>query len=149
MDHGIEALTGMVLCLFPRTEFMALYKNQPSLGYDVTWLAAEQERLLDAQLVTVGRRTAIERVAFVVWYLFDRGRELGMVKNGRMVFPLTQQHMADTLGLSLVHTNKTIKRLRSTGTVRWSERWLEIEDEARLMEIANVEQTARPKRPFI
>jgi len=149
MDHGIEALSQMVLCVFPRDQFPALYTRQPSLAFDVTWLSANQERMLDAQLLTVGRRNALERVAYVVWHLFHRARDLGMMHGNRLAFPLTQQHLADTLGLSLVHTNKTIKRLRATGCIRWTERWLEVTDEAHLKSIGKVDETPQRPRPFI
>lgn len=149
MDHGIEALSQMVLCVFPRDQFPALYTRQPSLAFDVTWLSANQERMLDAQLLTVGRRNALERVAYVIWYLFHRARDLGMMHGNRLAFPLTQQHLADTLGLSLVHTNKTIKRLRATGCIRWTERWLEVTDEAHLKSIGKVDETPQRPRPFI
>lgn len=149
MDHGIEALSPMILCVFPRDQFPALYTRQPSLAFDVTWLSASHERLLDAQLLTVGRRNALERVSYVVWYLFERARDLGMTHGNRLAFPLTQQHLADTLGLSLVHTNKTIKRLRATGCIRWTDRWLEVEDEARLKAIGKVDDSPKRPRPFI
>lgn len=149
MDHGVEALSAMVLCVFPRNQFHTLYTQQPSLAFDVTWLSANQERLLDAQLLTVGRRNALERVAFVIWHLFNRARDLGMTRGSRVSFPLTQQHLADPLGLSLVHTNKTIKRLRTTNCVRWTERWLEVDDEAQLKSIGKVEGGSARPRPFI
>ena len=44
--------------------------------------------------------------------LYKRARVLGLVTDGSFAFPLTQQHIADALGLSLVHTNKTLARLR-------------------------------------
>jgi CRP-like cAMP-binding protein len=149
MDHGVEALSPMVLCVFPRNQFQALYTRQPSLAFDVTWLSANQERLLDAQLLTVGRRNALERVSYVVWHLYHRARDLGMTRGNRLAFPLTQQHLADTLGLSLVHTNKTIKRLRATGSIRWTERWLEVDDEAHLKAIGKIEEGPDRPRPFI
>lgn len=149
MDHGVEALTPMVLCVFPRDQFSSLFTQQPSLAFDVTWMCARHERLLDGQLVTVGRRNALERVAYVVWHLYERARDLGMSRDGRLSFPLTQQHLADTLGLSLVHTNKTIKRLRASGCIRWTERWLEIDDENMLKRIAKVDDAPPRPRPFI
>jgi len=149
MDHGVEALSQMTLCVFPRDQFKELYTRQPSLAFDVTWLSANQERLLDAQLLTVGRRNALERVAYVVWHLFSRARDLGMTRGNRLAFPLTQQHLADTLGLSLVHTNKTIKRLRATGCIRWNERWLEVDDEAHLKSIGKVDDVSKRPRPVL
>jgi len=149
MDHGLEALTDMRLCVFPRDRLWSLFADQPSLAFDVTWLAAREERLLDAHLLTIGRRTALERIAYVVWYLYARARSAGLATGSRFALPLTQQHLADTLGLSLVHTNKTLKRLRATGCIAWEDRLLEIRDKEKLLEIAQAEESDERPRPFI
>ena len=47
--------------------------------------------------------------------LYQRAKALDLVADGTFAFPLTQQHIADALGLSLVHTNKTLARLRRLG----------------------------------
>jgi CRP-like cAMP-binding protein len=48
-------------------------------------------------------------------HLYRRCERIGLAKEGVAEFPLTQQHMADALGLSLVHTNKTLRALQKTG----------------------------------
>ncbi len=149
MDHGVEALTDMKLCVFPRDHLWSLYSEQPSLAFDVTWIAAREERSLDAHLLTIGRRTALERIAYMIWYLYVRARGAGLVTGSRFALPLTQQHLADTLGLSLVHTNKTLKRLRGTGCISWEDRVLEIRDKERLLEIAQAEEGEERPRPFV
>jgi len=149
MNHGVEALTDMLLCVFPRDRLWSLYSKRPTLAFDVTWLAAREEQLLDEHLLTVGRRTALERVAFVIWHLYRRGRSVGLVSENKIVLPITQQHLADTLGLSLVHTNKTLKKLRATGCIAWADRVLEIRDQDKLLEIAQMEDVEERQRPFI
>ena len=72
MDHGVEALTDMLLCVFERDRFYELFDRCPSLAFDVTWLAALEHRLLDSNLLSVGRRTARERVAYLVLLLYRR-----------------------------------------------------------------------------
>lgn len=49
---------------------------------------------------------------------FSRAREAGLTKNNSIQFPLTQQRLADTLGISLIHTNNTLRRLLTTNTIR-------------------------------
>src|SRR6266567_5043593 len=63
MQHSIEALTDMKLCVFPREKLWDLYRDYPSLAFDVTWLAAREEQVLDEHLLSVGRRTSMERLA--------------------------------------------------------------------------------------
>jgi CRP-like cAMP-binding protein len=150
MQHSVEALTDMLLCVFPRDKLWDLYTRYPALAFDITWLAAREEQLLEEQIVSIGRRSAIERTAFVLRLLFARAEEVGLTKGQTVQFPFTQQHLADTLGMSLVHTNKTLKRLTATKAVRWKDRAFEILDRDLLDEIGGYEPpTARARRPFI
>src|ERR1700692_1910757 len=114
-QHGIEALTEVQLCLLPRREVWALFGEMPGLAFDVTWLGAREESLVDENLTSAGRRTATERTAALIVMLYKRAKALGLVVEDTFLFPLTQQHIADALGLSLVHTNKTLARLRKMG----------------------------------
>ena len=57
--HGVEAITDVELCVFPRDGLWDLYREHPSLGYDITWLAARGEGMVDDNLVTTGRRNAV------------------------------------------------------------------------------------------
>ena len=117
---------------------------------DVTWIAAREEQLLDEGLLSVGRRTAMERLAYLLLAMFQRAEEVGLTKGNSIQFPFTQQHVADTLGMSLVHTNKTLQRLSATKTMRWKERKFEILDREALTRIANYEKPEpRARRPFI
>ncbi|HEY4143266.1 MAG TPA: Crp/Fnr family transcriptional regulator [Pseudolabrys sp.] len=149
MEHSVEALTPLTLCVFPRAKLWDLYSKFPSLAFDITWLAAREEQLIDEQLVNLGRRTALERTAYLLLHLYVRAEEAGMVKDGTIQFPFTQQHLADTLGMSLVHTNKTLKRLMMSNAIRWKDRMFEMVDRAALMKIAGDEIAPHAGRPFI
>lgn len=113
--HGIEAVTDISLCAFPREGLWELFRRYPNLGYDITWLAAREEGMVDDNLLTAGRRNATERVAMLLMHLYRRLERLGLVQDGSVAFPINQQHIADMLGLSLVHTNKTMRRLQQLG----------------------------------
>ena len=149
MEHSVEALTNVTLCVFPRAKLFELYNRFPSLAFDITWLAAREEQLIDENLVSLGRRTALERTAYLLLHLFTRAEESGLTKNKSIQFPFTQQHLADTLGMSLVHTNKTLRRLMLTNAVRWKDRVFELTDRAALAGIAGAEAPAPRPRPFI
>ena len=114
--HGVEALTECTLCVFPGERLWDLFRSDPRLGYDVTWLAARAEGQVDDNLLTTGRRSAAERVAVLLVQLYRRLEHLGLAgADGSVPFPLNQQHMADALGLSLVHTNRTLRQLARLG----------------------------------
>ena len=95
--------------------------------------------ILDENLLNVGRRSAFERLAYLLLHLFTRGEEVGLTKGNSIGFPFTQQHVADTLGMSLVHTNKTLKRLVATKTVRWKDKVFEVLDRPALAALAGHE----------
>jgi CRP-like cAMP-binding protein len=120
LQHSVEALSSMLLCIFERSELSELYRNHPGLAYDITWIAAREEQMLDENLLSVGRRTALERAAYLIAFIGDRAQGVGL--NGRkpIEIPITQQHVADTLGLSLVHTNKTLRKLVSRKLIAWN-----------------------------
>ena len=99
--------------------------------------------------MSLGRRTALERAAYLLLHLFVRAEEAGLVQNRSIQSPFTQQHLADTLGMSLVHTNKTLKRLFLTKTVRWKDRVFEVIDRTALAGIAGSDVTPHRPRPFI
>jgi CRP-like cAMP-binding protein len=149
MEHSVEALTDMVLCIFPRNRLWELHRGHPALAFDLTWLSAREEQILDENLLSVGRRSAIERIAYLLLHLFTRAKQLGLAEGNVMRFPLTQQHIGDTLGMSLVHTNKTLQRLRRSAAVRWDRNELEILDAAELGRIAQYDATEKAVRPFI
>ncbi|HWA18822.1 MAG TPA: Crp/Fnr family transcriptional regulator [Devosia sp.] len=149
MDHSVEALTPTVLCVFQRDRLMSLFAHHPGLGFDVTWLASREERMLDENLLSVGRRSAVERAAYLLAFLYQRALSVGLSDKKRLLVPITQQHVADTLGLSLVHTNKTLKKLSQHKLIRWLDRACEILDADGLKEVANWNGEMEPKRPLI
>ncbi len=149
MEHSVEALTPLTLCVFPRSKLYELYSRFPTLAFDITWLAAREEQLIDEHLVSLGRRTALERTAFLLLHLFTRAEELKMVNGDAIQFPFTQQHLADALGMSLVHTNKTLKRLLASKAIGWKGRVFEVRDRPALVAIAGDDVQAPKGRPFI
>ena len=149
MEHTVEATTKMLLCVFRRSAFHRMFTQIPARGFDVAWLAAREEYFLGDHLLTVGRRNGLERVAFGIWAIHRRARDVGLATDTVMDMPFTQQNMADALGLSLVHTNKTLRKLRRENVVKWHGRTLQIIDPDKLFELAKVDDTPPRKRPLL
>jgi CRP/FNR family transcriptional regulator len=143
--HGVEAVTDTTLCAFSRDKLWELFHAQPRLGYAITWLAAREEKLVDDNLVTAGRRNASERVAMLLMHLYRRAQRVGMERDGCVEFPFNQQHLADALGLSLVHTNKTLRRLQNLGLYKLDSGWLRILEPRALETLGDYFE--RPLRP--
>ena len=69
MQHSVEALSPMLLCVFEREQLHELYRNHPGLAYDITWIASREEQMLDENLLSIGRRTALERAAYLIAFV--------------------------------------------------------------------------------
>ena len=149
MQHSIEALSPMLLCVFEREKLPELYRNYPGLAYDITWLASREERMLDENLLSVGRRTALERAAYLIAFISQRAADVGLNGKKPVEIPITQQHIADTLGLSLVHTNKTLRRLIQRKLILWREGVCHVLDAEGLREIAGWEGLGEHKLPLL
>ncbi len=78
--------------------------------------AAQQGRLLD-QVVRLGRQTAYERMAHLLLELHGRLMEVGEARPDGFHMPVKQEVLADALGLSLVHVNRTLQHLRRDGLI--------------------------------
>ena len=149
MRHSVEALTGMLLCVFQRDRLWEVFQGHPGLAFDLTWLAAREEKMLDEHLLNVGQRTAEERAAYLLLFLFSRAEARGMTKGNKISFPFTQPHIADTLGLSLVHTNRTLNSLARRKLIVLGQRQLELVNRKGLAKIAQWEEPEPTQRPYI
>ena len=149
--HGVDTLTDAVLCVFQRDALWELHRKSPSMGFNITWLTAHEESLVDDTLLSVGRRSAEERIATLLILLFKRAAALqGDAGAAGVPFPLTQQHVADGLGLSLVHTNKTLRKLEKRGLHRIVEGRLHMRDVKALARLADLYGDGRPpSRPLV
>ncbi len=148
--YGIEALTDVEICVLPRRKVWTLFDQKPGLAFDVAWLGAHSKSLVDENLTSVGCRTAAERVAALIVMLYKRLKLLGMVAaDSSFEFPLTQQHIADALGLSLVHTNKTLAKLRRLGMFKLAKGRLTLANPRVLARVALYFDEEVPQRPLI
>lgn len=147
--HGVEALTDVILCRHSRSKIWTLYREHPELAFDATWLTAKEESLVDEALLSVGRRTAPERIAMLVAHLFRRASALQPAPSASVRIPVTQQHIADALGLSLVHTNKTIRRLQRAGYFRFERQRLHMLDLSGLEALASYREAEPRPRPLL
>ncbi|EAQ26223.1 Crp/Fnr family transcriptional regulator [Roseovarius sp. 217] len=150
MQHSVEATTDMKLCVFDRKRLWELFRDHPDRAYDLTWIAAVEEHLLGESLAILGHMDGLERIARAFVRLFDRGAAIGLTTGHEMPLPYRQQDLADALGLSVVHVNKMLKRLREQRSATWQNGRLILHDRDELCRIAQLEPDRDPmKRPLI
>lgn len=149
LTHGVEALTPATLCVFARDRFPELVRDHPELGFDVIWLAAREEAALEDHIVALGQRSARERVAYLAVFLVMRAMESGYARGTSVTLSVTQTQIADMLGLSLVHTNRTMQALRQANLISWNLSEIQIPDMDAACGFARIDATALVRRPYI
>ncbi|MEO6299779.1 MAG: Crp/Fnr family transcriptional regulator [Paracoccaceae bacterium] len=149
MKHSVETSTAMVLCAFRREDLWGMFRNHPERAYDLTWIGAVEEHFLGETIASIGQRTAIQRVSWALVRIHERLRAVGLFVNGKVPLPFRQQDMADALGLSLVHTNKTLQALRARKLAHWSDGKLIVDDLKALAELALIDLEKPETRPLM
>jgi hypothetical protein len=136
--------------VFRRDALWEFHRSAPTLGFAVTWLTAQEESLVDDALLSVGRCSAEERIATLLVLLFKRmAALLPDAGAGGVPFPLTHHHIADGLGLSLVHTNRTLRKLERRGLHRIEDGRLHMLDVKGMARIADLYGDGKPSpRPL-
>lgn len=135
-DHSIVTLTDATISALSAFDIANLFQDFPKLAAAMTWSAAREEAMLAEHVVRLGRRNALERTAHLLLELLNRLRAVGMVSGRSYAFPITQILLADTLGLSVVHVNRTLRKLRIQGLVEIANGRILLKDIARLEKIA-------------
>ncbi len=147
--HSVDATTTMRLCVFNRAALWDLFRSSPERGYDLTWIAAVEEHFLGETIASLGQRDAAQRVSWAMLQIFQRLVATGLGSGDTVPFPFRQQDVADALGLSLVHTNKTLSALRARKLLNWSNGRLTVHDVETLAEIAMLDTTRPLRRPLM
>ncbi|MCF4126268.1 Crp/Fnr family transcriptional regulator [Methylobacterium sp. SyP6R] len=96
-----------------------------------------EEFWLVNQVVRLGRQTAYERVAHFLLELCERLAAVDRVQENRFSFPITQEVLADALGLSVVHMNRTMQQLRRDGLIEQRATAITLRDVPALVSIAD------------
>ncbi|MFK7857667.1 MAG: Crp/Fnr family transcriptional regulator [Granulosicoccus sp.] len=133
----IRCITETVVCVFPRTAFTSLLKNNTALGSALEFSKAEDEKRMQENLINIATRPARARIANLILTLHKRIVSVYPEENHADVhWPLTQQDIADTLGLSNVHVNRALRTLDKEQVLSLKKNRLQIHDFEILSDIA-------------
>jgi CRP-like cAMP-binding protein len=141
MDHSILALTHCRIAAIAHDTLRRVFEEYPRIG-----LAVWKDSLIDAaifrQWVTnIGRRDALARSAHLLCETYARMAAVGLVTENSVPWPMTQVELADALGISAVHVNRTLQQLRKMGVASIERQRLTIHDWPRLKAIADFDAT--------
>ncbi len=114
----------------------ATLADLPRLGAAILWAASRDEAMVVEHLVNIGRRSALVRTAHLLLELGLRLQLVGLGSDSGFACPLNQYHLADALGLTAIHVNRTLRQLRERGLVTFREGRVEFNDLAGLRTLA-------------
>ena len=135
MDHSIATLTKAKVAYVPRRAMDAL-TDRPRISKALWWATLVDEAVLRAWIVNIGRRDAGEAVGHMMCELYVRMKNVGLATAHSFELPLTQEEIADALGLTPVHVNRVLQRMRADGLISLKRGALEIHDYERLQEMS-------------
>ena len=113
----LRAVTPTTVCPFPRRRLNTMFRDAPRLSGVFVLIAMQREAILSERIFDLGRRDALARVCHFLLEIQERLKDSCTVDGHEIQLPLTQQHLADTLGLTSVHISRVIRRLREMGVV--------------------------------
>jgi CRP-like cAMP-binding protein len=128
MDHSIETVTRATVAMIPRKEMDRLMDGHPAVARAMYIAQLVDEGTLRAWIVSLGRRSSIERAAHLLLELYVRAVRVGLIVGGDMELPLTQTVFADALGMTPVHINRVLQTLRKSGAIEMRRGSLRIPD---------------------
>jgi CRP-like cAMP-binding protein len=141
MDHGVVALSPCRIVTFPHAALREITEQFPHLTR-VLWFSTLIDAAIHrAWLVSMGRRAALAHMAHLLCELLLRLHVVGLAEGRSFNFPLTQQELADILGLSMVHVNRVIQDLRAKKLVAWRSGRVSILDWEGLVALAEFDPT--------
>jgi CRP-like cAMP-binding protein len=149
MQHSVTALTDTTLCVFQRNKVWSIFKDHPNLAFSMTWIAAREEQILDGHIISLGQRTALERLAYLILHLYDRAQDVGYASNQTLDAPFSQSHFSDALGITPVHTSRTLRKLVERGLISWEKDHIRVLDRDALAKLASYEAASDEPRPLI
>ncbi|PWE52803.1 Crp/Fnr family transcriptional regulator [Metarhizobium album] len=128
MDHGVIALTDCHTLAAPHRRLQAVTEENPHLTR-MFWLLTLIDGSIHREWITaMGRREIKGHMAHLICEMFYRYRAVDLIEGQTFRFPITQAILADVMGVSTVHVNKTLQILRSDGLLIWKDGRVQIPD---------------------
>jgi CRP-like cAMP-binding protein len=136
MDHSIGLLSNAQVAAIPKQAMLDLIHEHPRIGEALFWSTLVDEGVLREWLVNLGQRDAFQRIAHLFCEMWLRMCQVELTEGGEFSLPLTQEQLGDTMGLTSVHVNRVLQRMRAEGLISLSSKNLVIHDIDRLKQIA-------------
>lgn len=127
MDHNIGTLSRCQVVRMKRDAVLVL-SERPAIARAFWWASLVDSATLREWLVNIGQRTAEERIAHLLCELLVRLETVGLVRDNSYSLPISQNDLADALGVTVVHANRMLMALRDHGLIDLAARELLVKD---------------------
>jgi CRP-like cAMP-binding protein len=117
MDHSIATLTPSLIASVSGKVMKDILLHRPGITLAFWWSTLQDEGILRERIIDEGRRDAYSRIAFLIFEVLLRMRAVGVIEDDTFEFPITQADLADATGLTPVHVNRMLQRLRDEGLI--------------------------------
>ncbi|WP_260600090.1 Crp/Fnr family transcriptional regulator [Sphingomonas endolithica] len=146
MDHSIQAITTATVATVTRDQMHVMMRDHPNVASAMYMAQLVDEGIMRAWIVSMGRRSAAERVAHLICELYLRARNIGLTGEGEFDLPLSQSVLADALGMTTVHINRVLKELRLAGAMSVKRGSVTILNPNKLVQIAGFDENYLHRR---
>lgn len=135
-DHNLQALTRCEVAVIPRAALISLIDNHAKVAHAM-WI----DTLIDGSIfrewiVNVGRRDSRARICHLLCEFSRRLEVTGMAEPGGYELPMTQEQLADAVGITPVHVNRTLRELDREGLIVRTKRFIRVPNWEALRKVA-------------
>ena len=146
MDHSLQAITPAKVALIPGDYMATILDDYPRIANVMYKSQLIDEGTLRAWIVSMGRRSSIERVAHLMCELYLRSVVVNGAPAGEASLPISQVIFVDALGMTPVHINRILRELREAGAMSFSRGNLRVLDPVKLVQIAGFDENYLHRR---
>ena len=139
MDHDLVAVCETTCTIIPKAVITGLLTESSKLTQALWWSTMADHAMLRARIIDHGSRESYERLAHIFYEMLIRYRLIGLAKDDSYPFPSTQTELAEATGMTPVHINRTLKKLRSEELIEFRNKQLFVLDAPRLKRAARFE----------
>jgi CRP-like cAMP-binding protein len=137
MDNNLAAVVDSEVAEIPHDALYRVIDERPEARKLLWRQTLVQGAIFREWLMRNSKLPAHASLAHFFCEMFTRARAAGLADGQSCALPMTQEHLADAVGLTAVHTNRTLQVLRDTGSVEWRNGLLTVSNWDQLTQIAD------------
>lgn len=135
--YTVSALTNVEVAMIEPMRLIEIHQKYPVLAAGLDWSAVRASNILSEHNVSLGARTAQERILHFYLELWCRLMLVGEASSEGFQMRMTQEQVGNALGLSVVHVNKSLKALTKQGLLDITGRMIDMPDVAAAIRMAD------------